>query len=304
MSNEPQPTSEAFHDLQLALDRYFEGRLTRIEPLLRERLGVKECVQLQKKHLWRDLARNPINALWAIPYFSVRKVIETCDKLGWVNGTAFFSKIPQALKTDFQKEVERLIQTELFGLTGMSTLSDVTVLSAHLKAEQPCELTAALEACGLQQLADIAQIQVRAAVSEFCIKQNGFTDLMASGGLLIVSQFLFKDRSLDIFAISRRIAARWAKKDAVSHFAFGKNLGRVFYNVAPAPHATTTQIVITTGIAILLLSVVSTAISVFSYPIQRRLGFRQTQLEALMEVVNARLLVELSKSLKRSSKLS
>lgn len=295
---------EAHALLQAALDRYFEGRSSRIEGLLREQFNLKECFQVQKRYFAKDLARNPANALWAVPYFSIRKAVEISDKLGWATGSSFLSKIPQAFKTDFQKETERRLANGLFGLSLRATQDSST------DEDRPCELTQALEASGLksklsaqewQQLLESAKAEVRSAISEYCLKQNGFTDLAASGGILITSQMLFKDRSLDIFSLGKKLAGRWAHKDAVEHFAFGKKLGHVFYKVAPTPGPTLTQILVTTGAVIALLALFSTAVTVLSHPLQRRLGLRQKQLEALLETVNGKLLVELSKDLKKSN---
>jgi hypothetical protein len=295
---------EAHALLQAALDRYFEGRSSRIEGLLREQFNLKECFQVQKRYFVKDLARNPVNALWAVPYFSIRKAVEASDKLGWAAGSSFLSKVPQAFKTDFQKETECRLANGLFGLSLRASSDPAT------DEDQACELTLALEASGLKskvsaqewpQLLENAKAEVRSAISEYCLKQNGFTDLTASGGLLITSQILFKDKSLDIFSLGKKLAGRWAHKDAVEHFAFGKKLGHVFYKMAPAPGPTLTQILITTGVVIALLALFSTAITVLSHPLQRKLGFRQKQLEALLETVNGKLLVELSKELKKSN---
>jgi hypothetical protein len=119
---------------------------------------------------------------------------------------------------------------------------------------------------------------------------------------VILSERLFHDRSLDIFAIGRKVASLWAKNDAASHFVFGKSLGKAFYKVAAAPPPTTTQVVITTGVAILLLALFSTGVAILSHPLQKKLGFRQRQLENLIQTVNDKLLVELTRGLKKAAK--
>jgi hypothetical protein len=295
---------ESYALLQGALDKYFEDRALRIEPLLHDQFNLKECFQIQKQYFLKDLVRNPLNALWAVPYFSIRKVIETSDKLGWAQGSSLFSKIPQAFKTDFQKETERRLASGLFGIATDSASSS--------QVDQPaCELSKAFESSGLKeklspeewhQLLTKARSEVRAAVGDFCLKQNGFTDLAASGSLLVASQMMFKDKSLDIFSLGKKIAGRWAHKDAVEHFAFGRKLGQVFYKIAPTPGPSTTRVVVTTGAIIALLALFSTAVTVLSHPLHRKLGFRQKQLESLIETVSAKLLVELSKDLKKSNR--
>lgn len=280
--------------LQSALDLYFEGRAGRIQSFVQTQLKIQDCYQLQKRHFFKDVLKNPVNALWAIPYFSIRKAVETSEKLGWDKGAIVFAKIPASFKTDFQKEIERMIAVEVFGLS--SERGNVCELSMAL---QQTGLKESLEEHEWQQLLSLARSQVRSCVSEFCAKQNGFTDLVSSGGLVLVSELLFKDRSMDIFAIGRKIASLWAKNEATSKFAFGKTLGRAFYSVAPPPAPTTTQVIITTGLGILLLALFSTTVGVLSHPLQVKLGFRQRQLENLLDTVNGKLLIELTRCLKK-----
>lgn len=285
--------------LQRALDSYHLSRSEAVETILANHLTFSECAALQKRHFLKDLLLNPLNTLWAIPYLSFRKVMETCEKLGWLSKHSSFSKVPQNLKTDFQKEIEILFNANLFNLS--ASKSRTCQLTAAFEKES--ELKASMTPLEWQEFLEFAQTQVRRSVAEFCSKQNAFTDLVSSGVVLLFAHFSFGDNSLDIFKLSRNIARLWAKNDATNHFIFGKSLGHAFYSVAGAPPPTTAQIFITTVIGVSLLALLSTAAAFFSYPLQKAVGFQKKQLEDLVGSVSDKLLIELSKKLKHQSKI-
>lgn len=297
--NSSQISSEAFLALQRALDRYQASCHQEAQGFLKNRLNFQDCLELQKRHFAKDVLRNPINALWSIPYFSIRKVCEVSEKVGWDTAKSVLQKIPQALKTDFQKEVEILTAAEVFGL-GNSLKTDR--LTQELEKESV--LKQSLSERQWIDFLELSRKQIRGSLSEACARQNGFSDLAATAGILLFSELRFHDRSLDIFGIGRRVAALWAHDRAVSEFAFGKKLGKAFYGVVPAPPPSTSQIVLATAIGIAVVALFSTLVGMLSYPVQTRLGFRQKQLEGLIDSVSDRLLVDMTKYLKRAASQS
>ena len=284
---------EAVQSVQTALDRYIESRRARIEEFVAGQLDLKECLAIQKRHLVADLVRNPINAFWAIPSLSIRKGLEVSEKLGWAKASSLLPRIPQAFRTGFQMEVEKLIAQEIFGVNdiGRSALARELEIDPGLKEQLGKE--------ALDELVGLAEAELKSEIRSHCSKQNGFTDLVASTGVVLFADKTFGDSSLDVFGLGRKFASLWARKDAENGFFLGKSLGRAFYSVAPPPPPTTTQVFLTTTVAILLLALFSTAVGVLSYPVQTKLGFRRKQLDLLVESVGDKLLLKLTKHLKR-----
>jgi hypothetical protein len=292
-------SSEAFLALQRALDRYQASCQKEAQSFLQNRLTLRDCFELQKRHFAKDFLRNPINALWSIPYFSIRKICEASEKVGWDTGKSILQKVPQALKTDFQKEVEKLTASQVFGL-GDSLSADR--LACELEKESV--LKQSMTERQWKDLLALARKQIQNALSESCSRQTGFSDLAATAGIFLFSELRFHDRTLDIFGIGRRVAGLWARDKAVSEFAFGKKLGKAFYGVVPAPPPSTSQIVLATAIGIAIVALFSTVVGMLSYPVQTRLGFRKKQLESLIDSLSDRLLIDLTKFLKKTTSQS
>ncbi len=294
LSNSPANNSQ-FESLQRALDQYVQARKLKLENLLENQLGFRESWQIQKRHFFKDLLLNPLNTIWAIPYFSFRKIIESCEKLGWQTGHSLLMRIPQALKTGYQKEIEQILILELFGMAAQN----LKTCELRRYFEHQIALKNSLSESDWNEFIRTGEKQIRASVSEFCVRQNTLMDLISSGFVLLVAHFSVGDKSLDIFHLSRKIAQLWAKRDAASHFVFGKKWGQAFYNVAAPPPPTMTQIVITTAIGISILALLSTFAGALSYPLQKTVGLQKMQLESLITSVADKLLIELSKKIKQ-----
>ena len=103
----------------------------------------------------------------------------------------------------------------------------------------------------------------------------------SSFGIVLAAQYFFGNKSLDIFGIGKSWAGHWSKQKAESHFILGRKIGHLFYKVAPPPPPPSNDVWFATAMAIGMLAVFSTVVSILSYPVQNTLGFQQTQLEKL-----------------------
>ena len=285
-------SADTVQAVQTALDRYIESRQSRIEEFVAGHLDLRDCLAIQKRHLLADLVRNPVNAFWAIPSLSIRKGLEVSEKLGWAKASSLLPRVPQAFRTGFQMDVEKLIAQEIFGVNDIGR----SALARELEKEPG--LKDQLTKNDFDELVGLAEAELKSEIRSYCTKQNGFTDLVASTGVVLFADKTFGDRTLDVFGLGRKFASMWARKDAENGFFLGKSLGRAFYSVAPPPPPTTTQVFVTTTVAILLLALFSTAVSVLSYPVQTKIGFRRKQLDLLVEGVGDKLLLKLTKHLK------
>lgn len=278
--------------LREGLERYIQTRKERVPRFIDQALSLQNCIKVQGRHFLKDLALNPVNTLWAIPYISIRKVLEAGEKLGWEGANLMLPTIPRSARTDFQKEMERLIQVELFGLP-----TDGAAQSELAKAlEHQDGFRGFYASTEWRDLKAQSESDVRHAVTEYCNTQNGFNDLGCSTAILICAQYFFGDRSLDLFAMGRRWAALWRHQEAVKQFPLGHKLGRFFYKVVPPPPPTSNQVYLATGIALGLLAVFSTLINIFGFPARTALGFQTAQLAKLIQNVEDKILLRLTKS--------
>lgn len=285
------PRTILIEDIQDVLDTYIKDLKLQIPRFLEGHLTLAHCVNSQKRHLAKDFFRNPVNVLWAIPYFSIRKVLEIADKLGSELARTFLQRIPKAIRTDYQKEMERAILEDLYGFKGNSQTPRIEQeLRSHQKFQ---ECSPAL----IKNIVNVIEKEIRAEVRLQCTKQHELTDLSTSAIIFYLAGKKFGDSSLDLFGIGKKVASLWAKDEAVSSFMFGKTLGEAYYNFAP-PAPTSKQIWISTNASILFFSLLSSIIGVLSYPIQNKLGFCRKQLDSLIEISYDKLILAITKNVR------
>lgn len=293
-SHRAEALSTALHE---GLDRYLSDCRDRMPELLRTSLGLENCLRMQSRHVLRDLVCNPLNMLWAIPYLSIRKILEIFDKLGLEFAKVLMPTIPRAARTEFQKEVEQRIVRELFRLVpapgGRTAFAD-----AMERDERFREFFATEE---WAQLRNQTEKEIRKLVTDYCNTQNGFNDLAASTAILLAAQYFFGDRSLDVFAMGRRWAALWARREAVSHFFLGRKIGHEFYKIVHPPAPTANQVYLATGIALAILAAFSTLVNVVSFPAQNMFGIQNKQLDKLLGSVEDKVLLKFTKALRKQS---
>lgn len=157
----------AIEDIQDVIDAYIL-ECNQIIPLyLKDHLILSYCSRVQLKHLAKDFFRNPINVLWAIPYFSIRKSLEIAEKTGSLWAKIVLLKIPKALRTDYQKEIERSILKEVFGFSRNKSISSPfeSRLNNHPKLQN-------MTPENLKKIVSLVENDIRAEVSLQCTKRR------------------------------------------------------------------------------------------------------------------------------------
>lgn len=255
------------------IDQYLNERKSRISLFLGEHLDQKECLKIQKEHLVKDLIKNPVNVMWAMPYFSIRKALEISEKLGFEKAGTLLKKVPRSLKTSYQKEIEQLVMEELF---------EISALETRLR-----------EACDTDTARAVVN-DIKLSISQYCEKQNELSDLIASGLIVLMAQFTFGDKTLDLFGIGSKIASKYAHKKAAQNFFLGESVGDIFYKYSP-PAPNEKYIFLFTTMVLLFFALMTTVISVFSFPVQKRFGITEKQLNGLVESIHDRVLLTLVK---------
>jgi uncharacterized protein DUF6635 len=239
----------------------------------------------------------PGQCLWAIPSLFLKNVIAIPVKLGWRSGAELITRVPTGLKTRYQREIERLIATEL--LEWPDTMSDrwasTNGLLERIKQHKqvgPLLASGALSDEALKELSNIPHLIASHSASRALVLDTTATVLTLATGWLF-----FGDHSLGISGIGDQIARSRAKDKATSTFLFGASLGSAFYSVFP-PKPSFWQVVVATLTVGLFVTAMSLLVGLLSDPCLKRVGFQHTQLNSLIDAVEDCLYRQLRKRLK------
>jgi len=292
-----QQTTTAIFGLEECLEQYIADCRSRVDGFVQRHFSLQETIALQKQSLVSDLLCHPVNALWAIPSLFLRKLIEIPVKLGWRSGTDLIARLPTGLKTRYQKEIERLIATELLewpctmGDRQASTNGLLERIKQH-KQVGSLRASGALSDEALRELSDIPRL-----IAEHSAGRALVLDTTATVLTLVTGWLFFGDHSLGISGIGDQIARNRAKDKAASTFMFGASLGSTFYSVFP-PKPSFWEVVGATLIVGLFITAMSLLVGLLSDPCLKRVGFQHTQLNSLIDAVEDSLHRQLRKRLK------
>ncbi|MBC7692154.1 MAG: hypothetical protein H7222_10320 [Methylotenera sp.] len=276
----PHSASTIRDALEDSIHLYIEQRKALVQPFCARHFSMSGTLITQKKSWTEDLIKNPINALWAIPFLTVRKAADWLDKLGFDRLKGWVLLIPPGLKTRSQREIEAFIELELLQDADGNALKKVLKANPQLKPFVTSD-----------SFVDVltSQNEIIPELKLYTLKRAQIADVAGTVSALILSHFMFGGRSLDFFQMGRTLARKWAKKDAASHFFLGKTLGSSFYNVAPV-HVSATQIRIATASIVFGITLLSFIISLISDPIQMKLSIHERRLNELLDSYQEKLL--------------
>ena len=292
-----QQTTTAILDVEECIEQYIAECRSRVDGFVQRHFSLQETIALQKQSLVSDLLCHPVNALWAIPSLFLKKLIEIPVKLGWRSGADLITLLPTGLKTHYQKEIERLIATELLEwpcAMGDRRASPNGLLERikHHKQVGPVLVSGALSDEALRELSDIPHL-----IAEHFAGRALVFDTTATVLTLATGWLFFGDHSLGISGIGDQIARNRAKDNAASKFMFGASLGSAFYSVFP-PKPSFWQVVGATLTVGLFITAMSLLVGMLSDPCLKRVGFQHTQLNLLIDAVEECLHRQLRKRLK------
>jgi hypothetical protein len=292
-----QQTTTAIFGLEECLEQYIADCRSRVDGFVQRHFSLQETIALQKQSLMSDLLCHPVNALWVIPFLFLKKLIEIPVKLGWRSGADLIPILPTGLKTRYQREIERLIATELLewpctiGDRQASTNGLLERIKQH-KQVGSLRASGALSDEALRELSDIPRL-----IAEHSAGRALVLDTTATVLTLVTGWLFFGDHSLGISGIGDQIARNRAKDKAASTFMFGASLGSTFYSVFP-PKPSFWEVVGATLIVGLFITAMSLLVGLLSDPCLKRVGFQHTQLNSLIDAVEDSLHRQLRKRLK------
>ncbi|WP_409479235.1 DUF6635 family protein [Pseudobdellovibrio sp. HCB154] len=274
--------------LDECIEKYCEDRKKRVDGFIERHFSTQETIDIQKKSFHLDLLFNPLNALWSIPYLTLKKSIEILDKLGWTKLTPIMEKIPSGIKTGYQKEVEKLIAKELL---------DYEALILEFHNHPTINKLITTKELTLNEIK--IKNEINKEVDKYSSSQAMITDLSGTVMTLLMGWYFFGDKTLGVFGMGNRIARKIAHDKAASGFVFGEKLGSAFYNVFP-PMPTQTQVYMATlGVGI-LLTAFSVLAAIMSDPLRKRFGLHKKNFNNLIENLEEKLFLQLKKEVKTS----
>jgi len=280
-----QQTTTAILGLEECIEQYIVGCRSRVDGFVQRHFSLQETIALQKQSLVSDLLCYPVNALWAIPFLFLKKLLDIPVKLGWRSGAELITRLPTGLKTRYQREIEQLIASELLewpcamGDRQASTNGLLECINQH-KQMSGLRASGALSDEVLRELSDIPRL-----IAEHSAGRALVLDATATVLTLMTGWLFFGDHSLGISGIGGLIARNRAKEEAASTFMFGASLGSTFYSVFP-PKPSFWEVVGATFIVGLFITAMSLLVGMLSDPCLKRVGFQHTQLNMLIDAVD------------------
>lgn len=283
--------------LEECIEQYIADCRNRVDGFVERHFSLQETIALQKQSLVSDLLCHPVNALWAIPYLFVKKLIEVTVKLGWRSGTDLITLVPTGLKTRYQREIEQLIAIELLDwpCTRGDRQASPSGLLEYMKRHKqvgPLLAAGAFSDEVLRELSDVPRLVAEHSAGRIVVLDTAATVLTLAAGWLF-----FGDHSLGISGIGSLIARNRAKEAAASTFMFGSSLGSAFYSVFP-PNPSFWQVTGATLIVGLSVTAMSLLVGLLSDPCLKRVGFQHTRLDVLIDAVEDCLHRQVRKRLK------
>lgn len=279
-----QQAAIAILSLEECVDQYIADCRHRVDSFVARHYSIPETIALQKQSLVSDLLYHPVNALWAIPSLFIKKLIEIPMKLGWRPGSDLISFLPSGFKTRYQREIERLVASEL--LEWPLTIENHTACPIGLLGyiERHPHLGPLLKAGKLPDKALRELSDIRAIIATHSSSRSVILDAIATVATLATGWLVFGDHSLSISGIGERVARDRAQEKAASMFILGSSLGSVFYSVFP-PNPSFWEIAGATLLVGGFITAISLFVGLLSDPCLKRIGFQHSQLNLLIDAV-------------------
>ncbi len=273
------------------IDAYAQRCRRRIPAFVDAHISLEQAWSTQKQTFWPDLLVGPVNSVWAIPYWTIRKACTSLDALGVPVAGSVLRSVKPGLTSGYQIATEATLARELLEWN----LDDPsTGLPSGLVKE-------------LEQNPEIRRLRlndrpaslhpIRKVIDEFSSGRVLVADLAGAALTLAVSWLAFRSTSMGLYDIANRFARQDAKSRAASHFVFGRRAGNVFFSVF-RPQASTFEI----GLILVLLAVAvaggAMLCVVGSEHVLKVLGLHQRRLATLVDKIERELVVLLNRHVK------
>ncbi len=275
----------AFDD---CIDRYMTSRRALVPEFVDRHFSFQETYALQKKSVLLDMLSHPLNALWSIPYLSLKKIAEVFEKTEWEKQTHPLGKVPSGVKTRYQFDVEKMVLSEVL---------DAEAFMKDLKNYPGLLESLATRKISLENLHIEATFKKH--VAKYTTHQAVISDVISTLLTFATGWAFFGDRSIGVLGMGDRIARSFARDRAASDFFLGKEIGSGFYSIFP-PQPTGFQLVVATAAVGFLLTLISVFASFMSDPVRKQFGLHRKKLGNLIEDLEDALIVQVRKAVRKS----
>ncbi|HLF96773.1 MAG TPA: DUF6635 family protein [Methylococcaceae bacterium] len=268
---------------------YIDSRRAKIPEFVDRHFSFKGALALHRKTFGKDFYRHPLNMLWGLPALLSQTGGMLLEKLGAERLSRALGKIPTGLKTEFQKEINWLIQTELLELPS-SEGDRVSTKDALLEAilgdpELSAQCAGYLEAIERKSGTPAFRHALEAHLSEYGKSKLAASELAGNIINLAAGYALFQKATPGAISVGSAVATAIAQQVAIAHFWLGPVLGTWYYAVFPASAslgliaASTAALMAATGLLAALSLVIAD-------PLLAKTGFHKRRLERFVAALD------------------
>lgn len=253
-----------------SIDKYFSDRRLQVDSFVEKHFSMNGTLAIHRRTVGFDLVRHVFNAYFAVPCLAVKRTVSWFETLGMDRVAHFLNLVPSGLRTDYQKEVERLVARELFEIPDG-------------KSQTHNELQSLFSPQVLRSL-------IQPDLLAYSSRRSGITEMAGSAVTLLAAYYWFHNTSLGPFEMGRKLASMRAHKKAVKGFILGKKIGSIFYKTFPiAPSKG--EVMMATALVVFILSALTLLTVVLSDPVQHRMGIHRTQLLKLLDSIESKMVL-------------
>lgn len=271
---------------------WLAGRRTRVAPFARRHFGWRGAWRLNRRAFGKDLLRAPVNLLWAAPHLLLQLGAKAGRKAGLVRLAGGLEKLPPGWRTDVEREVEWLIQTELLELPctqpGRASAHDALFEAVLAQPAVAGALAEALQALDVPGRSDELRARLAGFLRQYTATRAAAADLANSLLALAAGAAAFQSFTPGSVAMGTVAAAGIAQQLAVANFALGPTLGALWYGAFPAS-ASVGLVAATTGGLMAALGVLAACSGLVTDPLQQALGLHERRLHRLLDALAAEL---------------
>lgn len=282
--------------LDRAIDNYIQSRRKKIPQFVQTHFSISGAARINKKALGTDILKAPVNVAWALPYTAIQAASAGLSKIGFKNIRKLTGKMPSGFTTAVQKEINRLIFTELLEIPYIEKSQDVE--NKGKEQHVPDALLAEiLNQPEIQHLFQdqLAQISIQSKqegfrealekrLQEYAVSRIAVSELSGNIIALATGVGVFSKMTPGGISFGAGMAAAIAQQSAISSFILGPGLGGLYYGMFPATASLGLAIGATSSV-LAVLAIFSAFSGVITDPLQAKFGVHEKRLNRLVDSI-------------------
>lgn len=275
--------------------RYIAARRMKVNAFVKNNYSFRGALRIHSHALGWDLIRVPVNVIWSIFNIVLAFASFISKRVGWKTLHERIGRIPPGLETDMDKEINRLIITELLELPyqDVGYISEKDALMQEIMRDPVLQRLLDKELGDLARLKDDPRLreELERKLKEYSATRLAAADLASNVLLLVSSKIALGNASFGVLSAGSAVSASIAQAMAVSNFWLGSVAGAYWYALFPVA-ATARFVIAVTAVIAIIVALASTFIGIITDPIQAKLGWHQKRLQKLVSAVEQDLLGE------------